>query len=237
MRHLLQCPQTSLSKNFEKLINCDPHLKLLSQQPDIILESPYFDPLLNHQPDIILESPYFDPLLSQQPDIILESPYFDPLLSQQPDIILESPYFDPQYSDIILASPYFDPQYSILEGQIEELASKNTPLPCDALFNKEDFILQFLDIDSQSPSAASDEQSIIPKVNSRCCPLPQDTVASMTINAQLNDQDGSADDAQAGARSYDESYSTREVEQSFLEFMRIPRIASFPRVLSESYLT
>ncbi|KAG6491457.1 hypothetical protein ZIOFF_052808 [Zingiber officinale] len=115
--HILQCPQTSLSKNFEKLINCDPHLKLFSQQPDIILESPYFDPLLNQQPDIILESPYFAPLLSQQPDIILESPYFDPLLSQQPDIILESPYFDPQYSDIILASPYIDPQYSVLEGQ------------------------------------------------------------------------------------------------------------------------
>ncbi|KAG6491460.1 hypothetical protein ZIOFF_052811 [Zingiber officinale] len=313
-RHLLQCPQTSLSKNFEKLINCDPHLKLLSQQPDIILESPYFDPLLNQQPDIILESPYFDPLLSQQPDIILESPYFDPLLSQQPDIILESPYFDPlfsqqpdiilespyfdpQYLDILLASPYFDPQYSVLDGQsdfkshindvikddtkttfsgfyepgppcatssisnktetqnsfwrtpafdsqctpspclgnnissnFEELASGNTSLPCDALFD-ENFISQLLDFDFQPPSAASDEQSNIPKVNSRCCLLQQDTVVGMTINAQLNDQDGSADDAQAGAGSYNESYSTPEPEQSFLEFMKIPRIASFPRML------
>ncbi|KAG6491446.1 hypothetical protein ZIOFF_052797 [Zingiber officinale] len=320
-RHLLQCPQTSLSKNFEKLINCDPHLKLLSQQPDIILESPYFDPLLNQQPDIILESPYFDPLLSQQPDIILESPYFDPLLSQQPDIILESPYFDPllsqqpdiilespsfdpQYSDIILPSPYFNPQYSVLEGQsdfkshihdfikddskttfsgfyepgppcatssisnktetqdsfwrtpafdsqctpspcsgnnissnFEELASGNTSLPCDALFDGEDFMSQLFDFDFQPPSAASDEQSNIPKVNSRCCMLQQDTVAGMTINAQLNDQDGSADDALAGAGSYDESYSTPEPEQSFLEFMKIPRIASFPRVLSQSYLS
>ncbi|XP_042415546.1 uncharacterized protein LOC122004776 [Zingiber officinale] len=270
-RHLLQCHQTSLSKNFEKLINCDPHLKLLSQQPDIILESPYFDP--------------------QQLDIILESSYFDPLFSQQLDIILESPYFDPQYSDILLASPYFDPHYSVLEGESDfkshindvikddskttfsglyepdpscatssisnktetqdsfwrtpafdsqctpSPCSGNTSLPCDALFNKEDFILQFLDIDSQSPSAASDEQSIIPKVNSRCCLLQQDTMASMTVNAQLNDQDGSADDAQAGAGSYDESYSTPEAEQSLLEFMKIPRIASFPRVLSQSYLT
>ncbi|KAG6491448.1 hypothetical protein ZIOFF_052799 [Zingiber officinale] len=302
-RHLLQCPQASLSKNFEKLINCDPHLKLLSQQPDIILESPYFDPLLNQQPDIILESPYFDPLLSQQPDIILESPYFDPLLSQQPDIILESPFFDPQYSDILLASPYFDPQYSVLDGQsyfkshindvikddskttfscfyepgppcatssisnktetqdffwrtpafdsqctpspcsgnnissnFEELASGNTSLPCDALFD-EDFISQLLDFDFQPPSAASDEQSNIPKVNSRCCLLQQDTVAGMRLNAQLNDQDGSVDDAQAGAGSYNESYSTPEPEQSFLEFMKIPRISSFPRVLSLSYLS
>ncbi|KAG6494552.1 hypothetical protein ZIOFF_049592 [Zingiber officinale] len=302
-RHILQCPQTSLRMNFEKLINCDPHLKLLSQQPDLILESPYFDPLLNQQPDIILDSPYFDPLLNQQPDIILESPYFDPLFSQQPDIILESPYFVPQYSDILLASPYFDPQYSVLDGQsdfkshindvikddsittffgfyepgppcatssisnktetqdsfwrtpafdsqctpspcsgnnissnFEELASGNTSLPCDALFD-EDFISQLLDFDFQPPSAASDEQSNIPKVNSRCCLLQQDTVAGMTVNAQLNDQDGSADDAQAGAGSYDESYSTPEAEQSFLEFMKIPRIASFPRVLSQSYLS
>ncbi|KAG6494551.1 hypothetical protein ZIOFF_049591 [Zingiber officinale] len=303
-RHILQCPQTSLRMNFEKLINCDPHLKLLSQQPDLILESPYFDPLLNQQPDIILESPYFDPLLNQQPDIILESSYFDPLLSQQHDIILESPYFDPQYSDILLASPYFDPQYSVLEGKsdfkshindvikddskttfsgfyepgppcatssisnktetqdsfwrtpafdsqctpspcsgnnissnFEELASGNTSLPRDALFNEEDFISQLLDFGFQPPSAASDEQSNIPKVNSRCCLLQQDTVAGMTVNAQLNDQDGGADDAQAGAGSYDESYSTPEAEQSFLEFMKIPRIASFPRVLSLSYLT
>ncbi|KAG6494548.1 hypothetical protein ZIOFF_049588 [Zingiber officinale] len=329
-RHILQCPQTSLRKNFEKLINCDPHLKLLSQQPDLILESPYFDPLLNQQPDIILESPYFDPLLNQQPDIILESPYFDPLLSQQPNIILESPYFDPllsqqpdivlespyfdplfsqqpdiilespyfvpQYSDILLASPYFDPQYSVLEGKsdfkshinyvikddskttfsgfyepgppcatssisnktetqdsfwrtpafdsqctpspcsVEELASGNTSLSCDALFDKEDIISQLLDFDFQPPSAVSDEQSNIPKVNTRCCLLQQDTVVGMTVNAQLNDQDGSADDAQAGAGSYDEFYSTPEAEQSFLEFMKITRIASFPRVLSQSYL-
>ncbi|XP_042401043.1 uncharacterized protein LOC121991085 [Zingiber officinale] len=42
--HLLQCPQTLSSKNLEELIDCDPHLKILSQQHDIILESPYFNP-------------------------------------------------------------------------------------------------------------------------------------------------------------------------------------------------
>ncbi|KAG6518561.1 hypothetical protein ZIOFF_022041 [Zingiber officinale] len=31
-RHLLQCPQTLLSKNFEKLIDCDSHLKLLIEE-------------------------------------------------------------------------------------------------------------------------------------------------------------------------------------------------------------
>ncbi|KAJ3699050.1 hypothetical protein LUZ61_002755 [Rhynchospora tenuis] len=43
-RHFLQCPSGLLSKNFEKLVQCDPRLHLLSQQPEIVLESPFFEP-------------------------------------------------------------------------------------------------------------------------------------------------------------------------------------------------
>ncbi|PIA45980.1 hypothetical protein AQUCO_01600322v1 [Aquilegia coerulea] len=43
-RHFLQCPQGLLNKNFEKLIQCDPRLNWLSRQPEIVLESPYFEP-------------------------------------------------------------------------------------------------------------------------------------------------------------------------------------------------
>uniref|UniRef100_A0A0A9CL08 TRF2/HOY1 PH-like domain-containing protein n=1 Tax=Arundo donax TaxID=35708 RepID=A0A0A9CL08_ARUDO len=43
-RHTLQCPSTLLSKNFEKLIQCDQRLNELSQQADIILETPDFEP-------------------------------------------------------------------------------------------------------------------------------------------------------------------------------------------------
>ncbi|KAJ0965780.1 hypothetical protein J5N97_026918 [Dioscorea zingiberensis] len=43
-RHFLQCPQGLLSKHFEKLIQCDPRLYSLSQKPEIIIESPYFEP-------------------------------------------------------------------------------------------------------------------------------------------------------------------------------------------------
>ena len=41
-----------LSKNVEKLVQCDPRLNLLSQQPDIILESPYFEAII-HGFDIV----------------------------------------------------------------------------------------------------------------------------------------------------------------------------------------
>ncbi|XP_024312724.1 uncharacterized protein LOC100821383 isoform X2 [Brachypodium distachyon] len=43
-RHFLQCPSTLLGKNFEKLVQCDQRLNQLSQQAEIILDSPVFEP-------------------------------------------------------------------------------------------------------------------------------------------------------------------------------------------------
>ncbi|XP_045811021.1 uncharacterized protein LOC123905461 isoform X1 [Trifolium pratense] len=40
--HFLQCEQGLLAKHFAKLIQCSSHLNLLSRQPEIILDSPYF---------------------------------------------------------------------------------------------------------------------------------------------------------------------------------------------------
>ncbi|KAJ6923608.1 hypothetical protein NC652_017052 [Populus alba x Populus x berolinensis] len=42
-QHFLQCPQGLLNKHFEKLIQCDMHLNFLSLQPEINLNSPYFE--------------------------------------------------------------------------------------------------------------------------------------------------------------------------------------------------
>lgn len=42
-RHILHCPQGLLSKQFEKLIQCDPRLCALSHEPDILLDSPFFE--------------------------------------------------------------------------------------------------------------------------------------------------------------------------------------------------
>ncbi|KAG6523579.1 hypothetical protein ZIOFF_013440 [Zingiber officinale] len=153
-RHLLQCPQTLLSKNFAKLIYCDPHLKLLSQQPDIILESSYFNPqysVLEHQSDS------------------------------------KSHINDTETQDSFERTLDFDSQDTPSPCSVEELASGNTSLSCDALFDKDvtDSIPQFFDNDSQS-SAASDEQSIISRGNSLCCLLQQNTVGRMDLLLSLN---------------------------------------------------
>ncbi|KAJ9141257.1 hypothetical protein P3X46_031811 [Hevea brasiliensis] len=42
-QHFLQCPQGLLNKHFEKLIQCDMRLNFLSRQPEIILDTPYFE--------------------------------------------------------------------------------------------------------------------------------------------------------------------------------------------------
>jgi hypothetical protein len=42
-QHFLQFPQGLLKKHFEKLIQCDMRLNFLSRQPEINLNSPYFE--------------------------------------------------------------------------------------------------------------------------------------------------------------------------------------------------
>ncbi|XP_051114127.1 uncharacterized protein LOC127239819 isoform X2 [Andrographis paniculata] len=43
-QHYLECPPGLLGKHFEKLIQCDPRLNFLSQQGEITVDSPYFEP-------------------------------------------------------------------------------------------------------------------------------------------------------------------------------------------------
>ncbi|KAK9076785.1 hypothetical protein SSX86_005119 [Deinandra increscens subsp. villosa] len=43
-QHFLQCAQGVLDKHYEKLIQCDTRLNFLSQQQDIVLNFPYFSP-------------------------------------------------------------------------------------------------------------------------------------------------------------------------------------------------
>lgn len=56
----MQCPQGLLGKHFEKLIQCDPRLNFLSQQADITLESPYFEPRISVFDDSIESSSGYD---------------------------------------------------------------------------------------------------------------------------------------------------------------------------------
>ncbi|GKD87965.1 hypothetical protein Tco_1359119 [Tanacetum coccineum] len=68
-RHYLQCPQGLLGNHFEKLIKCDPHLNFLSQQAEVELESPYFEPMTSvfDEPN---ETNEYDLSREARPDIL-----------------------------------------------------------------------------------------------------------------------------------------------------------------------
>ncbi|KAI3455161.1 hypothetical protein Pfo_011824 [Paulownia fortunei] len=59
-RHYLECPQGLLGKHFEKLIQCDPRLLFLSQQGEITLDSPYFEPRISVLDDQNEDNSEFD---------------------------------------------------------------------------------------------------------------------------------------------------------------------------------
>ncbi|KAL2465682.1 hypothetical protein Adt_41533 [Abeliophyllum distichum] len=42
-QHFLQCPPGMLNKHYEKLIQCDMRLYILSRQTEVVMESPYFE--------------------------------------------------------------------------------------------------------------------------------------------------------------------------------------------------
>lgn len=59
-RHFLKCPPGTLGKHFEKLIQCDPRLYFLSQQHEIVLDCPFFEPGVAVFEDLNESSHVFD---------------------------------------------------------------------------------------------------------------------------------------------------------------------------------
>ncbi|KAG6527416.1 hypothetical protein ZIOFF_009515 [Zingiber officinale] len=167
--------KTLLSKNFEKLIDCDPQLKLLSQQPDIILESPCFNPQYSVLEDQSDSKSHINDFIKDDSRTTF-SGFYEP----GPPCATSSISNKTETRDSFGRTLDFDSQDTSSPSSVEELASGNTSLSCDALFDKEitDFIPQFFDNDSQF-SAASDEQSIISRGNSLSCLLQQNTVGGM----------------------------------------------------------
>ncbi|KAG6523572.1 hypothetical protein ZIOFF_013433 [Zingiber officinale] len=173
--------KTLLSKNFEKLIDCDPQLKILSQQPDIILESPYFNPQYSVLEDQSDSKSHINDFIKDNCRTTF-SGFYEP----GPPCATSSISNKTETRDSFGRTLDFDSQDTTSPSSVEELASGNTSLSCDALFDKEitHFIPQFFDNDSQF-SAASDEQSIISRDNSLCCLLLQNTVGGMVWSSDF----------------------------------------------------
>ncbi|XP_058067772.1 uncharacterized protein LOC131217060 isoform X2 [Magnolia sinica] len=216
-RHFLQCPQGLLSKHFDKLIQCDPRLNMLSQQPEIIVDNPYFesrvsvfedqDESKSHGFDH-LKSEYVStfsgfqdaaasPSAAQSSSSLNElrdpvgrrAPEAESRGSPSPSSVMDARAIEesssneneelkqPRHWDQ-LKVPGIRPSMSVSDlvthiGQCMQMTSSNPTGEGSWGRDMLDEITQYLLSDSQF-SAASDEQSLMSRVNSLCCLLQKD---------------------------------------------------------------
>ncbi|KAF0931073.1 hypothetical protein E2562_002442 [Oryza meyeriana var. granulata] len=254
-RHILQCPSSLLSKNFEKLIQCDHRLNYLSRQPYVILDSPIFGPKMESH---VLENSNkskschgFSDLkgehevyLSKYTDHV--SPYGVPLTSKNDGSQeLNSPH--PNSLSQLRSSSIDDLLSHLGDCMMEQKPAGNNPsLPVSDASSNEllEEITQCLLSDSQVPPA-SDEKCLMARVDSLCSLLEKDTVPATLPKFEPNDS-GEIGVAEVDFDGFDDELSsTLEMETaygrnpptisgngSYGELLsNLPRIASIPRSL------
>ncbi|XP_043695895.1 uncharacterized protein LOC122646411 isoform X2 [Telopea speciosissima] len=270
-RHFVQCPQGLLSKHFEKLIQCDPRLNLLSQQPEISLDSPVFETRgsVFEDPD---ESKCqgFDPLNSEyvgpfpgfqdQPSpsasqsSTSKSELLDPvgrvpapdhvsLETPSPSSVMDNRAIEEtgsseaeeskvlnQWDQLKVPGLRASMSMSDLVSHIghclsEQMNSGNHFFSGEGLQGKDmlEEIAQYLLSDSQHTSA-SDEKSLMSRVNSLCCLLQKDPATVQ--NLQLNSESG------PDVTNEDKDCFSSSIRDSKLE---IKAMADLPVVEGESH--
>lgn len=164
-QHFLEFPQGLLAKHFEKLIQCDARLNFLSQQPEIILDSPHFDT----QPAAFEN---------------LDNPEDRDLHLVNGSRSSETDFKGPRNLDQIKL-PGLQPSMSVSDfiGHIEHCLSEQitsgNPSFCGGRSELQEMleeIAQHLLNDNQVITT-SDEISLMTRVNSLCCLLQKDPAA------------------------------------------------------------
>lgn len=229
-QHFLQCPQGLLNKHFEKLIQCDMRLNFLSRQPEIVLDSPYFERVSVFEDPDESKVEGFDQLESVQGSTIsgfqdVASPTAaqssslkieprDPVGLASENLSRESPSpssvmdtramegsrncetddLKRQRNWEQLKVPGLHPSISMsdlmnhIENRISEQMTSGNPalseegVECHGILED---IAQYLLSDSQF-TAASDEKSLMSRVNSLCCLLQKDpgSVQNLQMNGE-----------------------------------------------------
>ncbi|XP_058114002.1 uncharacterized protein LOC131256916 isoform X2 [Magnolia sinica] len=286
-RHYLQCPQGSLNKHFEKLIQCDPRLKLLSQQPEVVLDSPYFEArgsffedqsdakscILNHMKTEYVstfssfrESPSPSVAQSSSSGSELRHPVSRAseaasMGSPSPCSVMDSQatedngsseneeHKEPnQWDQLKFHGLHPSMSMSDLVNHIgncisEQMNSANPLLSSQARSQSRemlDEITQYLLSDSQGTSA-SDEQSLMSRVNSLCCLLQKDPATIQkprnegglggedSMNGQPNSTHGDTLASEGSGCKQLPAISRKDSVGELL--LHLPRIASVPQFL------
>ncbi|CAN4113283.1 unnamed protein product [Withania somnifera] len=187
-KHFLQCPPGVLNKHYEKLIQCDVRLNFLSQQPELALESPYFDTkatvfenideLKDHGLDPV-GSGKGSPLSSIQDAASPAAAQSSSVSFEQPDLLGAAPERllrdAPSPSSVIDTHAIGDNansvRYDSQEMRSLEQLKSDEALECKGILED---IAQIWLSDTQG-TTASDEKSLMKKVNSLCCLLQDES--------------------------------------------------------------
>ncbi|XP_020578744.1 uncharacterized protein LOC110023598 [Phalaenopsis equestris] len=240
-RHFLQCQQGLLNKHFEKLIQCDPRLKSLSLQSDIILESSCFEPSCSEDKEESNCLGFHNLKQNHASSAEFHDP--NPLRSNT----AATNTADAGISTMGVEAPELgssmskEDLVSHLEQCIsEQKASGNPFFSSDSILNKElleEWADYFL---ADSQTSFHDEKSLLSKVNSLNCLLqkaPSNENLQSAINAGMDVQQHFIDD---DSKQLDRRKVFEDPQQacgisrkdSIGEFlMNFPRIASIPQYL------
>ncbi|KAM3336895.1 hypothetical protein P3S68_032595 [Capsicum galapagoense] len=287
-QHFLQCPPGVLNKHYEKLIQCDVRLNFLSQQPELALESPYFDTkatvfenldeVNEHGVDPVASSGKGSPLSSIQDAASPVTTQSSSVSFEQPDLLGAAPEHlsrdAPSPSSVMdtravgeiansigygapgmrnfeqLKVPGLRPSMSMtdLVSHIESCISQqinsgnlqsDEALECKGMLED---IAQIWLSDTQG-TTASDEKSLMKKVNSLCCLLQDesqltgenhlqkpvqsnDACSSSACENKVNNQENASD--LAGGKPTP-SIPRRDSFGDLL--LHLPRITSLPKFL------
>ncbi|KAI3766145.1 hypothetical protein L2E82_16196 [Cichorium intybus] len=250
-RHCLECPQGLLGKHYEKLIQCDPRLNFLSQQPEIALATPYFESkrsvfdepnesigydLSNEGPTTVdlhgTKSTSGGQCSSSRPsEFIRETP-------STSSVIDTSASEEMKRGETKVAGVHSSMSMNDLVNHIENKITKHrTSNDHHPLSNEEKESLVILeDIsrclfnDGQNGTLDSDEKSIMSRVNSLCCLLQKDPE---TVEEDLNGNDGKEkscfDECVNGSKVGEDVGGMRRSDSVGELLLNLPRIASLPR--------
>ncbi|KAL4566748.1 hypothetical protein LXL04_030871 [Taraxacum kok-saghyz] len=257
-RHFLQCPQGLLGKHFEKLIQCDPRLNYLSQQPPIVLESPYFETKTSsvfddptNEYDLHREGAgpppgIFDLRRTGSPSSSRSELVVHPEFSREapsPSSVMDTSAIE----EIRKAGkvnnweqmkvPGIHPSMSMsdlvthIENRItEQRTTTNHPLSLEEQESLEilEDISRCLFNDAQYGSSTSDEKSVMSKVNSLCCLLQKDP---STFQDLAKTDNGNESKDGAGVVGEDEGGSGKMSRKDSVGdlLLNLPRIASLPQ--------
>ncbi|CAN1223805.1 hypothetical protein LINGRAPRIM_LOCUS812 [Linum grandiflorum] len=206
-QHYLQCPQGMLNKHFEKLIQCDMRLNFLSRQPEIALDSPYFE----HRASVFEEldeskDQELNPVQNGQGSSAsgLQN-LASPSAGHSSSLDLDRGDHTGTTSEHMSREAPSPSSVSMSDLMChlgncisEQMNSGNASLAADAEESREILsdIAQYLLSDTQLTTAA-DEKRLMARVDSLCCLLQKDPTSSQnlqTIGEESNKESENGDD-------------------------------------------